>query len=216
MTEQVGFLFDLDGVIIDTEPIYDLFWRDAAVRYRIGIKQFEQVIKGTTMPNIMKKYFSGYTREECDRLVNECAAFESRMDIPEVGGSVAFIELLKKEGFKTALVTSSELHKLERVFEVLPIKGLFDTIVTAERVKHGKPSPDCFILAAQELGVDASKCIVFEDSVNGIKAGNAARAKVIGVTTSHSSESLKETTFDTIPDFKNVGLEEVRRWSGVL
>lgn len=56
-------LFDFDGVVVDTEPIYDLFWNDAAKRYGLGIDNFADIIKGTTLPYILEKYFSGYTEE---------------------------------------------------------------------------------------------------------------------------------------------------------
>ena len=63
MKQPKTALFDFDGVVVDTEPIYDLFWNDAAKRYGLGIDNFADIIKGTTLPYILEKYFSGYTEE---------------------------------------------------------------------------------------------------------------------------------------------------------
>ena len=213
MQKQAGIIFDLDGVIIDTEPIYDIFWSDAAIRYRVGIDHFEAIIKGTTMPDIMEKYFSGHTRQEREQLIKECAEFELQMPINAVSGAVSFLALLKEMGYKIGLATSSELHKLEYVFSVQPIRQFFDAVITAERVEHGKPNPDCYLLAAGELGKRPEECIVFEDSLNGIKAANAAGARAIGVTTSLSPDLLRPITIDTIPNFRNIGIDDVNRWS---
>ena len=212
MSKQPGIIFDLDGVIIDTEPIYDVFWAAAAVRYHVGIDHFEAIIKGTTMPNILEKYFSNHTPEERERLIKECADFEMSMPIIAVPGAISFLSLLKEVGYKVGLATSSELHKLEHVFSIQPIRQYFDTIVTAERVKQGKPNPDCYLLAAHELGIDPVDCMVFEDSINGIKAAHAAGARVVGVTTSVPVERFKGYTVDTIPNFNNIGISDINGW----
>lgn len=208
-----GILFDLDGVVIDSEPIYDIFWKDVAIRYNIGIKDFHKLIKGTTMPNILDKYFSNYTQAERDRLNSECMAFESTMDLPEVEGCIRFITQLKEAGFPTGLVTSSDSEKVKNVFNVLSIQQLFDIIVTSEQITNGKPHPDCYLLAAKKLHKKASQCLIFEDSINGIKAGNAAGARVIGVTTTNSREILQPITFATIPNFNNLSIEQIKVWS---
>ena len=216
MSKQPGIIFDLDGVIIDTEPIYDVFWADAAIRYHVGIDRFEAVIKGTTMPNIMEQYFSNHTPEERARLIKECADFEMTMPIIAVAGAISFLSLLKEVGYKVGLATSSELHKLEYVFSVQPIRQYFDVIVTAERVEQGKPNPDCYLLAARELGMNPSDCLVFEDSINGIKAAHAAGTRVVGVTTSVPVEMFKGYTIDTIPNFNDIGISDTNEWMKVV
>ena len=212
MSTCPGILFDLDGVVIDTEPIYDIFWKDVAIRYHIGIKDFHKLIKGTTMPNILDKYFSNYSQADRDRLNSECMAFESTMELPEVEGCIQFITQLKKAGFPTGLVTSSDAEKVKNVFKVLSIRHLFDIIVTSEQIINGKPHPDCYLLAAKGLNKKASECLIFEDSINGIKAGNASGARVIGVTTSIPQEVLQSITFATIPNFNNLSIEQINAW----
>lgn len=209
MKNNLCFLFDMDGVMIDTEPQYDIFWKHAADRYNVGIPNFEKIIKGTTLPNILKKYFSQYTESEIKELVEELDKFEASMKYPEILGSVKFVKSLKADGYKVGLVTSSTAKKLEGVYRDTQFDTLFDTIVYAERIVHGKPAPDCFLLAAKDLGVDPKKCIVFEDSFAGIEAGTVAGMKVVGLATTNSEESLKDKCVKVIPNFVHLKVSDI-------
>lgn len=202
MRRYTCVLFDMDGVMLDTESQYDKFWKHASDRFNIGIPDFEKKIKGTTLPNILKKYFSEYSQHEVDALVEDLDRFESNMEYPEIAGSIAFVKKLKAENYKVGLVTSSTDTKLVGVHKAHGFDLLFDTIVSAARVEHGKPSPDCYLLAAQDLGVQAKDCIVFEDSFAGIEAGVAAGMKVIGLATTHPAEQLENKCAKVITDFK--------------
>jgi len=210
MKKEICVLFDMDGVVIDTETQYDKLWKHLGDRYNVGIENFEKVIKGTTLPNIIKKYFSTLTEDEKDTIIREVDKFESNMDFPEIPGSLQFINELKSKGIKVGLVTSSTQTKLNSVNKERHLDQLFDTIVAAERVEHGKPNPECYLLAAQDLNVEPQDCIVFEDSFNGIQAGKAAGMKVIGLATTHSADELRDKTDIIIPDFKNFSPEELQ------
>lgn len=202
-------LFDMDGVLLDTETQYDVFWKRAGERFSLGIPNFEKQIKGTTLPNILKKYFSEYSKEEVDRLEEDLDKFESQMEYPEIPGSVKFVESLKAKGLKVGLVTSSTDTKLVGVYREKHFDTLFDTIVSAARVVNGKPSPDCYLLAAKDLGVTPEECIVFEDSFAGIEAGQSAGMTVIGLSTTHSAEKIAEKGVKVIPNFLNLNFEDM-------
>ena len=206
-------LFDLDGVLLNTEPIYDLFWNEASKRYGLGIDNFARLIKGTTLPYIMKKYFSGYSEEFRQQVIRESNAYEETMPFPPMPGSLEFLRMLKEHGVRTGLVTSSTASKMERVFSQLPIEEQFDTIVTADRITRGKPDPMCYLLAAKDLNVDPADCLVFEDSFNGIQAGTDAGMRVIGLSTSNPAESLRDKVYEVIPDLQGKTFEDYLRWS---
>ena len=209
MINNTAFLFDLDGVIIDTEPQYDIFWKKTAEKYQLGIENFENVIKGTTLPHIFSRYFSHFPDEVHRRIAIASQAFELEMDIIPVPCALTFLEEAKKAGIPTGLVTSSDDRKIEYVFSRLPIRQYFDTIVSADRITHGKPDPMCYLLAAQDLGVSPANCYVFEDSFNGIKSGNAAGMKVIGLSTTNSANSIADDCIKVIPDFNISRNEQV-------
>lgn len=205
-------LFDFDGVIADTEPIYDLFWGDAAQRYHVGYDDFPNLIKGTTMPYVLKTYFSNYSQAEIDQLCRELEAFESQMPFPLIAGSLDFIRLLKEHGVKLGLVTSSDDSKMANAFRALPIRELFDTIVTANRITRGKPDPMCYLLGAADLQTDPADCLVFEDSFNGIKAARAAGMQVIGVSSSMAADKLQPLVHEVIPDFSHITMDHFKQW----
>lgn len=205
-------LFDFDGVIADTEPIYDAYWDEAATRYGVGIERFSQLIKGTTMRYILDKYFADRTEAFKRMVAEESDAFERTMPFPPLPGALEFLRALRERGTHTGLVTSSEEEKVRRILTVMPLEGMFDTIVHAGRVKRGKPAPDCYLLAASDLGVRPADCLVFEDSLNGIQAGNAAGMRVIGVASTNPPEALRDKVFDVIPDFKGKTFDDFLRW----
>lgn len=212
MIQAKTALFDFDGVIVDTEPIYDLFWNEAAKRYDLGVDDFAAKIKGTTLPSIMDKYFSGHSEEFRQKVLKESTEYESNMPLPPMPGSIEFLRLLKEKGIRIGLVTSSDNAKVERAFQLLHIKNLFDTVVTADRITNGKPDPMCYLLAASDLQVSPSDCLVFEDSFAGIQSGTKAGMRVIGLSTTNPAKSLKDKVFKVIPDFKQVTFEDYMSW----
>ena len=98
---------------------------------------------------------------------------------------------------------------MENVYHQHPtFKQLFNAVFTAEDFHESKPSPDGYITAARALGVEPTQCVVFEDSFNGLRAGVAAKARVVGLATTNSVESIKEFTKEVIPNFVGYKLTE--------
>jgi HAD superfamily hydrolase (TIGR01509 family) len=205
---ETAFLFDLDGVIIDTEPQYDKFWNKAGKDYHSGIENFEKVIKGTTLPNIIFRYFSHLPEDKRKELEAANHAFDLQLEMNTIPGALDFLAESKKAGIKTGLVTSSDNEKLETVFRKLPVRQYFDTVVSADRITAGKPDPMCYLLAAKDLNIPPENCYVFEDSFSGIASGNAAGMKVIGLSTTNSAESIRDKVWKEIPDFVGFTLFE--------
>lgn len=205
-------LFDFDGVVVDTEPIYDIFWNEAGKRYGLGIDNFAAVIKGTTLPYIMDKYFSDRSEEFRQMVVKESTEYESTMPLPAMPGSMEFLHMLKDKGVQIGLVTSSDDTKVARAFKLHHLENLFDTVVTADRITKGKPNPMCYLLAANDLGVSPADCLVFEDSFAGIQAGTDAGMRVIGLSTTNPAESLKDKVYEVIPNFEKITYEDYLKW----
>ena len=204
-----AILFDLDGVLIDTESQYDVFWKQKGEEYRLGIENFERVIKGTTLPNIISRYFSHLPVEEQQRLKNANHAFDQQMTFDPIPGALEFLEEIKAAGLKVGLVTSSDDAKLKAVFQARNFDGVFDTVVSADRITDGKPHPMCYLLAAQDLGITPENCVVFEDSFQGIEAGNAAGMTVVGLSTTNPAESIQDKVFRVIPHFLEFSLQDL-------
>lgn len=182
-------LFDLDGVVFDTEPQYSIFWGGQFRRYYPEHPGMEQLIKGMTLVEIYEKYFQDKDIQE--RITRELDEFEQTMDFVYVKGFENYVKSLRGRGVKTAVVTSSNMAKMENVYRKRPeFKTYFDAILTSEDFAESKPSPDCYQRAAQWFGLTKDECVVFEDSFNGLKSGRAAGMYVVGLATTNSPESI--------------------------
>lgn len=182
-------LFDLDGVVFDTEPQYSIFWGGQFRRYYPEHPGMEQLIKGMTLVEIYEKYFQDKDIQE--RITRELDEFEQTMDFVYVKGFENYVKSLRGRGVKTAVVTSSNMAKMENVYRKRPeFKTYFDAILTSEDFAESKPSPDCYQRTAQRFGLTKDECVVFEDSFNGLKSGRAAGMYVVGLATTNSPESI--------------------------
>lgn len=201
-------LFDLDGVVFDTEPLYTLFWRNLDKRLRPNIDNFEHIIKGQTLVQIYDKYFAGEEKkqEEITAFVNE---YEQNMSFNYITGFEDFVKDVRSKGIKTAVVTSSNLEKMQNVYNKHPeFKGYFDEILTSEDFEESKPSPDCYFKAAARFGVSPKECIVFEDSFNGLRSGIASGARVIGLATTNSVTEIEPYTKEVISNYDGFTLSD--------
>ena len=195
-------LFDLDGVIVDTEGQYSLFWKQIGEEYMPGMPDFALAIKGRTLTQIYDTYFP----DAADRaaITERLNAFERQMDFPYIAGAREFLEALQAQGVPTAIATSSNCDKMACLYARHPeIKNLVTAVLTAEDARRSKPAPDCYLAAAERLGADISSCIVFEDSPNGLAAGRASGAFVIGVSTSLAAAEIEPLCDMYIEDFKD-------------
>lgn len=204
MTKKPTILFDFDGVIANTEPLYDVYIDGLGVKYNLGINNLAEKVKGVPTVEIIAKYFGHLDAKLIQEVEDNLADFEITMDIPPITGALEFIHYLKQNGYKLGLVTSSQLVKMERALKILKLENSFDSLVTADRITKGKPDPMCFLLAAKDMDASPENCIVFEDSLHGINAGLSAKMKVIGLTTSFTEEQIKDMVYATIPDFSNL------------
>ena len=201
-------LFDLDGVVFDTEPLYTLFWRNLDKRLRPNIDNFEHIIKGQTLVQIYDKYFAGEEKkqEEITAFVNE---YEQNMSFNYITGFEDFVKDVRSKGIKTAVVTSSNLEKMQNVYNKHPeFKGYFDEILTSEDFEESKPSPDCYLKAAARFGLSPKECIVFEDSFNGLRSGIASGARVIGLATTNSVAEIEPYTKEVISNYDGFTLSD--------
>ena len=204
-------LFGLDGVIVDTEKYYDRFWNDIAEKNELKIDNFPATIKGMTINAVIDLYFAISTIEEKKAIKKAASEMEQAIHYKDIviPGVLDFINYAKDEEYKIGLITSSTTSKVGAVLNQLSLNdGVFDTIITADSIKRGKPDPMGFVLAQTNLGVQSNECAVFEDAFTGIKAATYAFMRVIGVATTLSVDFLKDYTYGTIEDFTD--LEKIK------
>lgn len=197
-------LFDLDGVILDTEGSYTAFWDDYGSRH-FSEKDFGLKIKGQTLVKILDDYFP----EENERksITDAINDFERKMSYPFVPGVENYIKSLKSNGIRTAVVTSSNLLKMENVYRCHPgFKEMFDIILTSEDFSESKPSPYCYLKAMKLFGAGPENCVVFEDSLAGLQAARASGAFVTALTTTNPEEVVRNYADLVIRDFNDSGI----------
>ncbi|MDE6855645.1 MAG: HAD family phosphatase, partial [Muribaculaceae bacterium] len=176
---DIACLFDLDGVLVDSERIYTKIWEAIEKHWPTGIENFAYKIKGTTLEDILERHFPEEARED---ITKELLRLEGMMIYGPMPGAIEFIDALKAKGIPVALVTSSNGLKMDHLWHDMPgFKEKFDVIITGDEVTNSKPDPEGYLAAAKALGVDPKRCAVFEDSLQGVKAGKAAGAFVIGI-----------------------------------
>ena len=197
-------LFDLDGVILDTEGSYTAFWDDYGSRH-FSEKDFGVKIKGQTLVKILGDYFP----EENERkaITDAINDFERNMSYPFVPGVENYIKSLKSNGIRTAVVTSSNLLKMENVYRCHPgFREMFDIILTSEDFSESKPSPYCYLKAMRLFGAGPEDCVVFEDSLAGLQAARASGAFVTALTTTNPEEVVRNYADLVIRDFNDSGI----------
>jgi len=217
MRELKAALFDLDGVVFDTEPQYTIFWGSQCRLYHPERPGLEHEIKGSTLQQIYDKWWSGELEKERDTVTERLNEFEAQMSYDYVEGFEAFVRDLRKNGVKTAVVTSSNMPKMESVFKARPeFKSLFDAILTSEDFAESKPSPDCYLKGAERFGVTPEECVVLEDSINGLKSGCAAGMFVVGLTTTNKLENIVGLSDVQIADYQNINYNKLKRlWQDI-
>ncbi|MBP3259551.1 MAG: HAD family phosphatase [Prevotella sp.] len=200
--EMKAALFDLDGVVFDTEPQYTVFWGEQCREFHPEHPGLEQEIKGQTLVQIYDAWFSGPLADKQPLITGRLDRYEQHMSYDYVEAFPEYIRLLRRQGVRTAVVTSSNKVKMEAVYRKHPeFKGMFDVILTSEDFSASKPDPDCYLKAAARLNVGREHCVVFEDSFNGLRSGRAAGMYVVGLATTNPADSIRPLCDEVINNY---------------
>ena len=207
-SQKIGFLFDLDGVLIDSENEYSKIWIQLNKEFPTGVENLELKIKGCTLTKILNDYYpDDNTKSLVAKRLHE---LEDQMQYDYLPYAKEFLKELKKRGISCALVTSSDNRKISHLKEELPdILNFFDFIVTGDLVKTSKPSPEGYLLAASKLNLKPQKCVVFEDSEQGVLAGKNANSYVVGITGTIDKDKLEPHVNEMINNFNELDIDEL-------
>lgn len=204
---QHAALFDLDGVLIDSEGVYYEFWDRVDKMFPTGIPDFAAYIKGSTLRRIMDYFPDPDVREYIVEMLEEQ---ERSMRYVIFDGVVPFLEDLKSRQVPCAIVTSSNEDKMHKLFAQNPgFADYFKVVITDRQVTKSKPDPQGYLLAASQLDCDPENCYVFEDSFSGLEAGRRSGAKVVALSTTNPSEKLLDKADRVISSFKQLSVEQL-------
>lgn len=205
-SKDIGVLFDLDGVILDTEGIYTEFWNKIDKLFPTGVDDFSKVIKGSCLEDILNSYFDLPNHQKIVQLLQE---FQNNMPYRYFPYAIQWVRTLFDAGIPMCIVTSSDQKKMDAVYEQHPeFRGYFNAVIVGEMVERAKPAPDCFMMGAKRIDRNINNCYIFEDSINGLKAALASGGHVIALSTTNPVSALGEADL-IIPDFKGFTIEEM-------
>jgi HAD superfamily hydrolase (TIGR01509 family) len=197
-----AILFDMDGVIVNTEPVHLAAFQATLNRmgHNLSEEGYVQHFAGRTDEDGFRQYFA-FMNEEVDLPVVMSEKAETYLKLAAdqlvaYPGIVGFIREVSQL-VPLALVTGSLRIEAEIVLKEFQIADCFTTIVAAGDVEHGKPDPEGYLKAAKALGVEPANCIIIEDSPSGVKAANMAGIRSLAVLNTHSPEALAEATART-------------------
>lgn len=173
-----GAIFDMDGLMFDTETIFGRAWILAGERLGVTIPDgFHTAVSGSSGENTRQIIRAYIPEVDCDALMEltyQISYEIQRHTLPEKPGLHEILDFFRSHGVKMAVASSSHREPVERNLERSGIRSYFDAVVTGADVSHSKPDPEAFLTASEQLGLSPSDCYVFEDSFNGVRAGHAA------------------------------------------
>jgi beta-phosphoglucomutase len=207
--KQYAAIFDMDGTLIDNNKYHFKAWKDLFKKYNrpeVTVKLFNEKLSGVPGMAIMREFFSEFNEDDMQRMFDEKSR-NYREEFASVAapikGLIPFLSNLRQAGVKTAIATSAAVNNIDFVMSHVPIKQYFDVIIDGPHVTQPKPHPDIFLKAAKSLDIEPQHCVVFEDSLSGVKAADAAGMKIVGITTTHTAQELQPADL-TIPDYTNL------------
>jgi HAD superfamily hydrolase (TIGR01509 family) len=216
MTRKKCVIFDMDGVIINSEPIHQECERKIFDLLKISVSEEEHnsLVGATdeTMWNRLGKlHHLPITVSEAITLKKSLYLeyLKGETHIKPIAHVAELIADLYINGFVLALASSSPMEQIEYVLNRFELKGYFRSIVSGESVSEGKPNPEIFLKTSEYVGVDPDSCVVIEDSLNGVTAAKIAGMKCIGYRNSHSgNQDLSRADF-IINSFKELNINMI-------
>lgn len=207
--KKFAVLFDMDGVIVDTNPAHKKAILQFCDKYhkQLSDEELTKYIWGRTNKEWIRHLFGEDISDAQLKLYADEKELLFRKiyepDIKLLDGLAPFLDMLEERGIPKAVGTSAPRANVDFIFKHTGLKKYFDTVLDESHVSIGKPNPEIYIKAAGALNFDPSDCIVIEDSLSGVEAGKQAGCKVIGITTTHSNAELSQADLTAV-DFSTL------------
>lgn len=206
-----AIIFDLDGVIIDSNPAIVEFWSHWAKRFGFELTQ-EMILEwvyGRKVTATIEGLFFMATEEQQHSIKEAGYAFDAAMHPTGIEGVQDFVQSLKALDFPRGVATSSHKERMEQMLQRIGLPHHFEYSITAHDVIKGKPDPEPYLKMATKLGIDPGACLVFEDAISGVQSAIAAGMTCIGIGNSYTVERLKaEGAREVIENFKSLTIQE--------
>ena len=212
-----AFIFDMDGVLVDSNPVHKIALRQFCQRLGFDLteQQLREKIYGRTNRDWLQNLIGGLDEETIHRYAEEKEALFRTLytDVQPLDGLIPFLDKLRALEIPRAIATSAPRANVDFTLAATGMAEYFPTILDDSFVTRGKPDPEIYLKSAAALDIDPACCVVLEDSLSGVLAGNRAGCKVVGITTTHTRAELgiADRVYDNF-----VGLEPGKLLSGLF
>ncbi len=204
----------MDGTMVDNMMVHHRAWQRklAELGLPMSLEEIKEKVHGINEEILERLFGERFTPEERRRISWEKEAAYREIFLPDlklVRGLPVFLEKIKAAGIPMAVGTAAPTENVDFVVDNLNLRPYFTGIFDAKSVTKGKPDPEIFEVAAAAMGLSASECLIFEDSVTGAEAARRAKARSVIVTTTHAREEFEhfENIVRFIEDFEGLGLD---------
>ena len=216
-----AIIFDMDGTIVDSEPIYEKINEEIYEKYGFNLTQEDyDRHMGANLKDIwtdildrhqVKEEYSHYQIEDFmeDHIHSAYQGLAGEEDLELMPGVKEWFDFLKDHGYKMIIASSSYAPVIEHIYQRFELGKYMEGYVGGNSIENGKPAPDIFLRAAEKLGVEVGECLVIEDSENGVNGAHKAGAKVVGFNRAHDeSQDLSNADF-IIEEYNQKNLQKI-------
>lgn len=206
-----GVIFDMDGLILDTEKLYNRFWREASkicgypmsAEQALALRSLDKALAKELLEDFFGKDYS-YQKVH-DVRVKLMADYIAENGVRSKPGVIELTEYLKKNNYKIAVATATNYERASEHLTLAGVRNCFENIICASTVKRGKPFPDIYLFACEKIGIAPENCLALEDSPNGIKSAHSAGCvPVIVPDTDDPSDEIRSLVYAVVESLKDV------------
>lgn len=220
MRKDFAVIFDMDGVLVDSNPFHKIALKQfcSAHGHELTEEQLRQKIYGRTNRDWIINLFGNISADRIREFADEKERLFRQLyenDIKPMRGLLPFLDLLEKNEIAKAIATSAPRANVDFTLQKTGTGRYFPIILDDTFVTHGKPNPEIYVKTAKALGMPPERCIVIEDSLSGIEAGRASGARVIGITSTHKQAEMPLANY-VIDNFTQLNLQTLEHIAGII
>ena len=206
MGKLKGFIFDMDGVVVDNHQYHFKAWMEFAQKYKFPLDAtiYRDTFNGKTNADLFRMIFGDISQDQINAYAEEKESNYQKLyekEMKPMKGLIDFLDYLHRHQYKVALGTSAPTKNVDFTLDKLFLRKYFHVILDGPQVKNGKPDPEVYLMCAAKLELDPKHCVVFEDSLAGLESGKRAGCSIVGVATSHEAYELRPLTEKILHDF---------------
>ena len=197
-------LWDMDGVVVDTDHTVAAFWQAlaGAEGFTISDEDLHHHVYGRHADHTLRVLFPAVPVERYPEIYERLREDNESLEYSDIPGAGKLLRQLRDSDVPLALVTGAQHYKVTAVLDQLDLTDVFDVHIRAEDVPAGKPDPACYRLAAERLGAEIGQCLVFEDALSGVASAVAAGATCVAIGPRWRAAELRTAgAVEVIPDF---------------